>query len=314
MLVLKNWSTIWQNLIFTFVIFVAITFGKVALSQDLEPRKWAHLPVDLNYFVTGYRYSDDDIFFDPVLRIENAVAIKRTFAIGYIRTFEAFGKSSRFEILQGYQKARWDGLLNGAPAERKREGLTDTVLRFSTYLLGASPLSAEKFAKFRVSKSIDTIVGLGLLLKLPTGQYDETKLLNIGGNRFVVRPQLGFLHRNGPWSFESTVQAAFFTENDAFFNGNRLEQDPFYSIEGYATYSWQNGMWASVGAGYGEGGRTTINGIKNNDLRRQDGWSATVGYRLTQSTSIKTTFIQTRTRAEIGEDKRILTISLSTHW
>lgn len=314
MSVLVRRITSWHNLLCALAALPVIILGETASCQDLEPRKWAHLPIDLNYFVAGYRHSEDDIFFDPALRIENAVAKKQTFAMGYIRTFEAFGNSSRFEILQGWQKAHWEGLLNGLPAETEREGLTDTVLRFSTYLLGAPPLKAEEFAKFRASQSVDTIVGVGLVVQLPTGQYDETKLLNIGGNRFVFKPQLGFLHTSGPWSFESTVQAAFFTENGSFFNGNELEQDPFYSIEGYATYSWQNGFWTSVGAGYGEGGRTKINGIKNNDRRRQDGWSATLGYRLTQSTSIKTTFIKTRTRADIGEDKRILTVSLSTFW
>ena len=303
-----------HSLLCALAAFSAIIIGEIASCQDMEPRKWAHLPVDLNYFVSGYRHSEDDIFFDPALRIESAVAKKRTFAMGYIRTFEAFGKSSRLDILQGWQKAHWEGLLNGAPAETEREGLTDTALRFSTYILGAPPLKAEELLAYRASRAVDTIVGLGLVVQLPTGQYDETKLLNIGGNRFVFRPQLGLLHTNGPWSFESTAQAAIFTANDSFFNGNRLEQDPYYSIEGYATYSWRNGLWASVGTGFAQGGRTKINGTYNDDRRRQDGWSATLGYRLTPSTSIKATFIQKRTRARIGEDNRIITVSLSALW
>jgi hypothetical protein len=216
--------------------------------------------------------------------------------------------------LQGWQKARWKGLLNGSPASTERQGLTDTVLRFSTYVLGAPPLSSEEYARYQAARTPRTIAGLALAVQLPTGQYDDTKLLNIGGNRFVFRPEAGLLHTYGNWSFEGTVQALLFTSNSSFFIGNRLEQNPFYSFEGHATYSWPNGWWASFGAGYGAGGQTEINGEKNDDRRRQDGWSVTVGFRITPKASIKATLIDTSTRARVGEDARVLTVGLSTFW
>ena len=43
-----------------------------AQAQELEPRRWAHLPVDTNFGAIAYAYKEADISFDPVLQIENA--------------------------------------------------------------------------------------------------------------------------------------------------------------------------------------------------------------------------------------------------
>ncbi|MDW4551772.1 transporter [Defluviimonas sp. D31] len=272
------------------------------------------MPTKLNYIVGAYSHGDSDIYFDPVLRIENATSNKQTLALGYIRTFEAFGKSARIEVLQGWQKARWAGLLNGAPASTTREGLTDTAMRLSMNLIGAPPLRGEEFTRYRASRKTETILGASLAVQFPTGQYDDSKLLNIGGNRFVFQPQMGVLRNQGSWSFETTLAALLFQENSSFFNGNRLQQEPFYSIEGHATYSFSNGIWVSVGTGYGAGGRTQLNGIGNDDRRSQSGWGATVAYRLSNKTSIKATLRSTSTRATIGEDNQILTIGINSFW
>jgi hypothetical protein len=46
-------------------------FAYPCLSEELEPRRWSHLPIDTNYFGAGYAYTEADIGFDPVLTLEN---------------------------------------------------------------------------------------------------------------------------------------------------------------------------------------------------------------------------------------------------
>ncbi len=46
-------------------------FAWPCLAEELEPRRWSHLPIDTNFAGTGYAYTEADISFDPVLRIED---------------------------------------------------------------------------------------------------------------------------------------------------------------------------------------------------------------------------------------------------
>ena len=74
-------------------------------AQELEPRRWSHLPTAKNFVGGGYSYSKADICFDPVLRIEDVEMEMHTWAFKYIRTFELLQKSARVDFIQGDQEA-----------------------------------------------------------------------------------------------------------------------------------------------------------------------------------------------------------------
>ena len=58
-----------------------------SLAQELEPRRWSHLPIDTNFAAGAYAYTDADIAVDPTLLIENGELVMHTVVAGYIRTF-----------------------------------------------------------------------------------------------------------------------------------------------------------------------------------------------------------------------------------
>src|SRR6187401_1505447 len=72
------------------------------LGQDIEPRRWSHLPLGSNFAAGAYAYTTGDITLDPVLRIEDAEFDLQTVAGTYIRSFELLGKSARLDLIQGY--------------------------------------------------------------------------------------------------------------------------------------------------------------------------------------------------------------------
>jgi hypothetical protein len=53
------------------------------------------------------------------------------------------------------------------------------LLRLSVNLLGAPAMKLPEFRSYQQ----DLIVGAGLQVSVPAGQYDETRLVNIGTNR-----------------------------------------------------------------------------------------------------------------------------------
>jgi hypothetical protein len=66
----------------------------------------------------------------------------------------------------------------------------------------------------------------------PLGEHDDTKLLNIGSNRWSFRPELGISKAWGPWTVEIAPSVTFFTDNADFFNGKTFAQAPLYLFEG----------------------------------------------------------------------------------
>src|SRR5210317_2073509 len=272
-ILLRNVILMKKLFVWCLCVFLILGLPILCFAQELEPRRWSHLPTGKNFVGGGYAYSEADIFLDPVLRIEDGEMEMHTWALKYIRTFELLQKSARIDFTQAYQDGRYTGLLNGVPTSIKRSGLADSVLRFAINLYGAPPLEGKKFAAYRAKANVETVFGTALVVQLPTGDYMDDKLINLGTNRFTFRPQLGVVHNRGKWSMELTGAVYLYTDNDDFFNGNKLEQDPYYAIQTHLIYAFQPGFWASASAGYGHGGESKVNGEEKNDIRENLAWA-----------------------------------------
>lgn len=270
--------------------------------------------MDTNFIGAAYARTDADIDLDPVLDIENGQMALNTWGAQYIRTFALFEKSARFDLLQAYQEGEWSGLLEGVPATINRSGLSDMLVRFAINLYGAPPLQGREFAAYRAAQKVETIVGVGLSVQLPTGDYMDDKLINLGNNRYTLRPQVGVELKRGNWSTEVTGLIAIHTDNNDFFNGKTLEQAPFYTIHGHLTYTFQPGLWASAGAGYSYGGRNTVDGIKKDDRREDLSWALSLGIPITRHIGVKMAYIGTRKQEFVGMDSDSFTVGVSAFW
>ena len=74
----------------------------------------------INFAAAGYAYTDGNIFLDPALLVEDAQAEIHTLAIGYIRTFELFGKSARIDVSVPLSDGYWEGRIDGEFASTGR--------------------------------------------------------------------------------------------------------------------------------------------------------------------------------------------------
>jgi Putative MetA-pathway of phenol degradation len=281
---------------------------------DLEPRQWSHLPVGANFAGFGYAYTKADIAFDPVLLLEDVQMDLKTWVGKYIRTFEVFDKSARIDLTQAYQQGDWTGLLNGSPASTSRSGWSDSYVRLAVNLYGAPPLRGKAFAAYRSGVKDDTIIGMGLVVRLPTGEYMDDKLINLGQNRFTFRPQIGINHTHGKWTAEVTGEVAFYTDNDEFFNGNTLEQKPTYIVHGHLIHTFRPGLWVGASVGYDYGGESTINGIEKDDSKQDVAWALSLACPINRYSGLKFTYIGSRKLESTGLDSDTLAASLSLSW
>jgi hypothetical protein len=156
-------------------------------------------------------------------------------------------------------------------------------------------------------------VGASLQVSVPAGQYDETKLINLGTNRWFFKPEIGVSKALGPWTLEAQTAVTLFTTNNDFFNGNKRSQDPLYSLQAHAIYNFSSGIWGSVDATYFAGGRTTLNGVLQVD--RQQNWrmGATLAFPVDLYNSIKL-YASKGVSARTGNSFDLLGIAWQYRW
>jgi hypothetical protein len=277
-------------------------------AQDLEPRRWSQLPTGINFVGVGLAYSTGDIFVDPVLQIEDASVELVTAGASYIRTFALFGRSARFDVNVPYAWGDWNGLLEGEPASVQRQGLGDPRFRLSVLLYGAPALDNREFAATPAS---NTVVGFGLSLVAPLGEYFDERLINLGQNRWIIRPQLGITHTRGNWTAELTTSIYYFTENDSFYQGTTLENDSLYAVQGHLIYTFRPGLWASLSTAYGDGAEPTISGVPE-DADTENWLSAiSAGLPISRTQGIRLSYIWSRTQVPTGADADTLVLAYS---
>ena len=146
--------------------------------------------------------------------------------------------------------------------------VTNAKFRTSSAVLGyATVLDLwGKSAKF------DVIVGASIQVSVPSGQYDASRVVNIGTHRWSFKPEVGASKALGPWTLEITAGVTLYTDNTEFYGGTTRSQDPLYSVQSHVIYGFRSGAWASMDMTYFTGGRTTLGGTRNDDLQKN--WRA----------------------------------------
>ena len=268
-----------------------------ATAQEAEPRAYSNTPVGLNFLIAGYLYSEGKLAFDPNLSIADAKFHANTGLVAYVRSFDFAGQSAKFDVIVPASSFAAQGVVNGMPRDREMSGLGDPRFRVSVNLLGAPALSAKDFASYKQ----DLILGVSLQVSAPLGQYDNSKLLNLGNNRWSFRPELGISKAWGPWTFEIAPSVTIFGDNTDFFGGNVFAQAPIYAVQAHILYTFQSGVWMALDGIYFEGGRTALNGVKSDNEQRNTRAGFTLALPIDRNNSLKlsgSTGITTRTGSE----------------
>jgi hypothetical protein len=247
-----------------------------AHAQALEPRSYANVPVGLNFALAAYGYTEGSVAVDPSLPISNGHLHTNETALGYVHALDAWGDAAKVDVVVPYIWLAGSALEAGQPKTRDVSGIGDSVFRASLDFYGAPALSAKEFADYQQ----DLIVGASLQVTAPWSQYDDTRLVNLGTNRWSFKPELGMSKVLGPWTLELAPAVTFYTVNHDFFNGHTLAQDPLYSVQGHVIRNFPKGIWIALDGTYYAGGRTTINGV------RQDTWQSDTRAGLTVSLPI----------------------------
>jgi hypothetical protein len=263
-------------------------------AQDLAPRAYGLTPLHANAVTVTYGFYDGSLLFNGVVPISNARGKYNVPVLSYYHSFKMFGHFANFTASLPYGVGNFSGDFKLVPQGIYRSGLLDSTYRLAVNLKGGPPLEAPEFHKWHQK----TLIGVSLKMLAPTGQYDETKLINWGANRWAFKPELGYSERWGKVVLDAYGGVWFYTTNPNYFDHNNFfpgtqaqSQNPIGTFEGHLSYDWKLRTWVSLDGNFWYGGATSLNGIQNLNTRQTGSRVGVTGsVRLDKHQSIKMSY------------------------
>ncbi len=275
----------------------AALFGSLAAAQDLEPRSYTNLPVGQTFLIVSASRSEGDLSPVPNSPLQDAELTIDAAVYGLAHSFALAGRSAKVALTAGRTCYEGSAIFRGEFVEGRRCEYLDPRVRLSWNFYGAPALNLQEFMTWQPG----LVVGASLLASIPAGTYNSENLLNAGANRWMIRPGIGMSHRLGRWSYDLMASVSLFEDNDNFFNGIHVEQDPLYQVQAHLIYRLNRGSWISLNANWFQGGETTKDGVRSDDEMRNSRWGITWSLPLNAHHSLKL-FTNTGVVTRIGND------------
>jgi hypothetical protein len=271
----------------------------LASAQSLAPRAYIITPIHSNAVTLVYSYQSGNIELTGSVPITGANAQLNVGILNLFHSFSLFKRSANFTAVVPYSIGNFQGTIKEIPGHVYRAGLLDSQYRFAINLHGGPAMNAREFSQWRQK----TLIGASFTLVAPTGQYDGTKLVNYGSNRWSFKPEIGLSQRWGQWLLDAYGAVWFFTNNNDFFSHNQFNpntwvqsESPVGAFETHLSYDIKalgrlTHMWASLDANVWFGGQTSINGTSTvGTTQRSSRLGATAAFPYSRHQSVKVSF------------------------
>jgi len=271
------------NIAITVIFLLIITEGSRA--QDLDPRAYARIPVNVTVVVAGFGYSNGGIVTDATVPVDDLQAKIGSPSLGVVHSFALLGRTAQVSVALPYAWGEVSGTVYGVSQSTTRSGLGDMRLRFSWLLLGAPAATPAEI----IGAPRKTILGMSLSITAPTGQYFPEKLINLGASRLSFKPELAISQPIGKrWLIDFYAGLWLFTDNDAYYPGTSVRsQAPLGSFQGHISYNIQPLMWVALDMTYYAGGMTTVDDVQMDDRQSNSRIGATMVLPVKKLNSIK---------------------------
>jgi len=220
--------------------------------------------------------------FDPSHLVTPGGNVDATLALfGYARTFTLGGRSALFAVIEPMGRISGEVTTGGATVTETARGFGDPTLELDVNVIGRpAQKNLVDVLRYEPGFSLDLIADLAV----PIGEYDNTRSLNIGQNRWYGRVGAPIVWQLGPWvpgrrtTLELLPAVWLFGTNDDFV-GQTLETDPMFQVDGHLTRDLTERIWASLDGSWYTGGKATINGVPGEKLDNL-GFGLTLGYQI----------------------------------
>lgn len=259
-------------------IFLIFSIVLSCSSYADNARDWQNVPDDINILFGYYENINSNTSLDSSMPVDNASVDADLYIIRYARSFDLGGHTAGIQLIQPVAHLR--ASLDGSPVlddTHTNQGMGDSQLALIYNLFGAPALNSQEFRLWTPEMFLTSAIWV----TAPTGDYDKTKALNIGGNRWVIKPELAFGYPVGPFWVEVNPMVTFYQDNDDYLGSHHLAQRPLYAAEGHFSFTFNPALWVSLDSTFSQGGETRIDGSLQDNKQQNVVLGASLGFMLT---------------------------------
>jgi hypothetical protein len=175
----------------------------------------------------------------------------------------------------------------GRTFNQSANGFGDPMIEFNLNVIGPpAQKDIPAVMRYEPGFSVDLLADLAV----PIGEYDSTRPLNIGQNRWYGRFGMPTILQIGPWvpgertTLEFLPAVWLFGNNDDYV-GQTMETDPLFQLDAHLTRDITEKLWASLDAAWYYGGKATINDVPGEKLNNI-GLGITLGYQINDNLNL----------------------------
>jgi hypothetical protein len=311
---------LWKLGVFALTIAALFPASYASAAGGDGPRAYQLVPTGTKSGRFLFMSLDGNQTFSPGAVLQNSDINVNVGAFQYTQTFDVNGNSfgAFFVLSAGSVEGSFD-LGGGAPARLTgdQSGLFDLQIGAVYGFVGSPALnSPAEFASHEPGLQI------GLLGKafLPVGAYDSDQVLNTGANRYAFQIGLPTTYVMGQSLLDpnrSTIEVlpsvTFFGDNNTPFGGSgSTGQDPIFTVEAHYTRNFGASFWASLDAIYEYGGKTSTNGVSNDDRQEAFSVGLSVNHVLPSGVNLQASYGEVIWNNNNGPEGSLLRLSVIT--
>ena len=178
-------------LLFCFAVAVLHLPGE-AWAQFTDAHSYDNTPVGTNQIELSYAYVHANSSIDTSLIIAGAKLNLNQGMINYARYFGLFNRTMWAEA--GVPIAGLSGSVSGTRIQGSINGAGDSSYQIAMLLKGGPALTVEQFEGYKPT----TTLGVSFTLTAPSGQYNASKILDLGSDRWLFKPEIALSQPFGP--------------------------------------------------------------------------------------------------------------------
>jgi hypothetical protein len=175
----------------------------------------------------------------------------------------------------------------GRTFNHSANGFGDPMVEFNINVIGPpAQKDIPAVMRYEPGFSVDLLADLAV----PIGEYDSTRPLNIGQNRWYGRFGMPTILQIGPWvpgertTLEFLPAVWLFGNNDDYV-GETMKTDPLFQLDAHLTRDITDKLWASLDGAWYYGGEATIDGVQGEKLNNI-GLGITLGYQINDNLNL----------------------------
>jgi hypothetical protein len=255
--------------------------------------------------------------FDPAYTVTEGANVGATLAMaGYAHTFSLANRSALVAVILPMGKLAADVTLDGKTSVQQAAGFGDPMIELVVNIIGPRAQKTIPDAlRYEPGFSVDLLADLAV----PIGEYDSSKSLNIGQNRWYGRLGMPIVWQLGSWvpgrrTTLEFVPAVWLLGKNNDYVGQTLETEPLFGLDAHLTRDLSERLWAALDGVWYVGGRSSVNGNPGEKLNNA-GIGITLGYTLNENLGLTFGYKSTiNDRAPEALRMDVFMVSLAFGW